>query len=278
MIPVCCVVTDKTLAEFELLKFSLEQYHDVEWYISCDAVVESYYRDTAEVNQIKLVESDDCDHNIQSQEKNNNFMKVVMTKFKICREALKKHDHCLLLDSDMVFVNPIEDRVLELMRDRSVDAIISPHMTNSVSIESKHGYYNCGMVAIMDEDFLNSWEELSSNYKKFNMYYEQQPLEFIHRSFLTSNFPIHYNLGWWRFNLPHTQDRIKMFNEKDSKLYFANNEAVNFHFHALRELETENYGKFMVNFVFDYLSHSNNKKYSDLYKKYEELRLEKNID
>lgn len=278
MIPVCSVVTGKTLAEFKLLKFSLEQYHDVEWFISCDEEVEKYYKDAYKVNPLKVIDTDDCDHNVQSEEKNDNWMKVMMSKFTICRKALEKREYCLFLDSDMVFVNPIEDKVLRLLETKSVDAIIAPHMTNNVAIEAKHGYYNAGMFAATSVEFLDAWENLSKDYKKYNMYFEQQPLEFIHRHFLTANFPMHYNLGWWRFNLPQTQDRIRMFNDRDGELYLANDKAVNFHFHALRELETDNFGKFMVDFVFDYLSKSENEKYKKINKKYEELKNENNSD
>ncbi len=271
MIPICSVVTSKTLTEFELLKYSLEQYHAVEWYISCDEQVSEHFKETKEVNLLKVIETDDCDHNIQSEEKNNNWMKVMMSKFTVCRKALEENDYCIFLDSDMVFVNPVGNKILSLLKTKSVDAIISPHMTNNVSIEAKHGYYNAGMFAVTNNAFLDAWENLSKDYKKYNMYFEQQPLEFIHRHFLTANFPINYNLGWWRFNLPQTQDRIRMFNDRVGKLYFADDPAVNFHFHALRKLETDNFGKFMVDFVFDYLSKSENENYKNLYKKYKEL-------
>ena len=62
-----------------------------------------------------------------------------------------------------------------------------------------------------------------------------------------------------------------MFNDRDGTLYFGDSEAVNFHFHALRELETDNYGQFMVDFVFNYLSTSKSEKYTSLYNKYKEL-------
>ena len=98
-------------------------------------------------------------------------------------------------------------------------------MTNNVAIEAKHGYYNAGMFAATSVEFLDAWENLSKDYKKYNMYFEQQPLEFIHRHFLTANFPMHYNLGWWRFNLPQTQDRVRMFNDRDGELYLANDKV-----------------------------------------------------
>ena len=69
-----------------------------------------------------------------------------------------------------------------------------------------------------------------------------------------------------------------MFNDRDGELYLAEDRAVNFHFHALRELETDNFGKFMVDFIFDYLGKSKNEKYIDLHKKYEELKNENSSD
>jgi len=274
MISVCSVVTKKTLTEFKLLKFSLEQFHDVHWFISCDDVVEKYYKDAFKVETLRVIDTDDCDHNVQSEEKNSNWMKVMMSKFTVCRAALDKYDFCFFLDSDMVFLSPIEDRVLQLLKNKSIDALISPHMTNNVQIEANHGYYNAGMFAVTNNRFLDVWENLSKDYKKYNMYFEQQPLEFIHRTFLTANLPIHYNLGWWRFNLPQTQDRIKMFNDRDGELYFGDDKAVNFHFHALRELETDNFGKFLVDIVFNYLSNSKNEKHVEIYNRYEELKNE----
>ena len=278
MIPICSVVTKKTLTEFKLLKFSIEQFHDVHWFLSCDAEVGGYYEDMLKVTPLKIIETDDCDHNIQSEEKNDNWMKVMMSKFAVCREAMSEYSYCLFLDSDMVFTNPIEDKILRLLKSKSVDAIISPHMTNNVSIEAKHGYYNAGMFAVTNPEFLDSWENLSKDYKKYDMYFEQQPLEFIHRTFLTANFPIHYNLGWWRFNLPQTQDRMRMFSDRNDQLWFGDAAAVNFHFHALRKLETDNFGKFLVDTVFSYLSNSKNDKYKEIYKKYEELKNENNND
>jgi len=274
MIPVCSVVTKKTLTEFKLLKFSIEQYHDVKWYLSCDTVVEEYYKETDNITLLSLIETDDCDHNVQSQEKLANWMKVMMTKFDVCNRALQENTYCLFLDSDMVFVNPIEEEVLNLISSKKVQAAICPHMTNNAHIEAKHGYYNAGMFFVNSLDFIKSWENLSKDYKKYNLYFEQQPLEFIHRDFLTANLPINYNLGWWRFNLPQTQGRISMFNERDDILYFGNRPAINFHFHCLRELETDNYGQFLVDFVFKYLKESKNIKYKDLYDTYHALKME----
>ena len=36
ILPVASVVTEKTICEFDLLKLTLEQYHNCEWAISCD--------------------------------------------------------------------------------------------------------------------------------------------------------------------------------------------------------------------------------------------------
>ena len=45
ILPVSSVVTEKTTCEFDLLKFSLEQYHDCAWVLSCDSIAYEKYKD-----------------------------------------------------------------------------------------------------------------------------------------------------------------------------------------------------------------------------------------
>ena len=110
------------------------------------------------------------------------------------------------------------------------------------------------------------------HYKKYNFYFEQQPLEFVQRNFVSVNFPINYNIGWWRFNTPQTQSRLNSLRLKDDKIYFGNRPAVNFHVHTVRELEYENFGQFLVDKVMDMFKSSQNKEYKLINKKYEELK------
>jgi len=275
-IPVCTVATQRTYGEFLLLRYSLEKYHDCVWYIACDTFVSQKLKDTPHTNLLPLIDTDDCDHNVASVAKRKNFLNVVLTKFDACKKSIEDNGWALFLDADMVFVNPIEERVLDMMRHPGLDAIISPHMTNSPQIESQHGYYNVGMFVLRSVEMLEKWRTLSTNHQQYGLYYEQQPLEYIHRNFLTANFPINYNLGWWRFNLPQTQKRLTLLKSSGGRLCFGDLPAVNFHFHTLKDLDTENYGKFLVDIVLNRLKTSKNETYQQIYHKYKELASENN--
>lgn len=272
ILPVASVVTEKTLKEFELLKYSIELFHECDWSISCDKHVYDRLDKVANVTCLQLIETDDCDHNIQDAIKQQNWMKVMMTKFDAVELHLNKHKHCLFLDSDMLFVGPIQEEFLELFLNSNVDATISQHMTNNWPVEAKHGLFNAGMFHIRSKDFLNSWKALSKDYKKYNFYFEQQPLEFVQRNFVSVNFPINYNIGWWRFNTSQTRSRLNSLHLKDDKVYFGNRPAVNFHVHTVRELEYENFGQFLVDKVMEMFKNSQNKDYKLISKKYQELK------
>jgi hypothetical protein len=264
MIPVASVVTQKTISEFELLKLSLEQYHDCSWFLSCDQTAYDKFKDLENVECLNLIETDDCDHNIDDEEKKDNWMKVMMTKFDACATAIKKHGHVLFLDSDMLFVNPLEDEILELFDNKNIDAAVCQHMTNNWEVEAKHGLYNGGMFHIKSMDFLSAWVSLSKDYKKYGFYFEQQPLEFVQRNFVSLNLPINYNIGWWRFNSPSTQNRIHNLQIKDDSIWFGNRPAINFHVHTSRDLEYQNFGQFLVDKICDLMKKTNNSNYKIL--------------
>ena len=266
ILPVASVVTNKTTSEFDLLKHSLEQYHDCTWVLSCDEIAYNKYQDVENIKCLNLIASDDCDHNTNDEQKKDSWMKVMMTKFDAVEDLMNTHGHALFLDSDMVFVNPIEDVVLNLFQDPQVDAAICQHMTNNWPVEAQHGLYNGGMFHMHSHDFLNAWRSLSNDYKKHGLYFEQQPLEFIQRNFLSLNLPINYNIGWWRFNNPQTRDRLHQLRLKDDKIYFGNRPAVNFHVHTSRDLEYENFGQFLVDKVVGLLEQSSNASYKSLLK------------
>jgi hypothetical protein len=274
ILPVATVVTEKTLTEYELLKFSIELFHECDWVISCDEYAYNKLKDIENIECLKLIKTDDCDHNIQDEIKQQNWMNVMMTKFDAVNAHLNKYEHCLFLDSDMLFVGPFQDEILELFLNKNIDAVISQHMTNNWSVEAKHGLYNAGMFHIRSKEFLNNWKELSKNYKKYNFYFEQQPLEFVQRNFISLNFPINYNIGWWRFNTPQTQSRLDSLYLKKDKVYFGNRPAVNFHVHTVRELEYKNFGQFLVDKVIGILNESENENYKLISKKYEDLKNE----
>jgi hypothetical protein len=271
-IPVGAVVTQKSLKEFLLLKYSLEQYHSCRWYISCDDFIYERFKDM-DITCLPIIKTDDCDHNVLSQEKRDNWMSVMMTKFDVCKRALEENEYILFLDSDMIFVNPIEDNILNMLTNENLDAMVCQHMTNNWANEAKHGYFNAGMFVVRSMEFINAWQSLSKRYKELNMYFEQQPLEFIQRNFITLNMPINYDIGWWRFNEPSTKSRLQQINLLNDKyIMFGAKKAVNFHMHTLRPLDYQNFGQFLVDHVFHLMSRSENENYKNFLEYYEQNR------
>jgi len=266
MLPVASVVTDKTICEFDLLKLSLEHYHECQWTISCDAKAYEKYKNNENVHCLPLIETDDCDHNMASPEQKDNWMKVMMTKFDAVEHLINEYGHALFLDSDMIFVGPFENEIVELFQDKNIDVAICQHMTNNWQVEAQHGLYNGGMFHIKSLEFLNTWRNLSKDYKKHNFYFEQQPLEFVQRNFISLNLPINYNIGWWRFNTASTQGRLNLLHLKDDQIYFGTRPAVNFHVHTLREIGYQNFGQFLVDKICQLLRQSESPQYKQLLK------------
>jgi len=266
MIPVASVVTQKTLSEFLLLKMSLEQYHDVQWYLSTDKHAANELKDFSNVKCQVLVKTDDCSHGTNDPVKNRLFLELVMTKFDAMKAGISAHGRCLFIDADIFFTNPIEDRVLSLLNDERVDAVLSPHMTNNLGLETQVGHFNVGFFGMRNAEYLKLHETMSWRHKELGMYYEQQPLQFSSYNFLTVNLPINYNIGWWRFNEPQTRRRLDFLDVKDDKIYFNGLPAVCFHVHALKKLDYDNYGKFLMDKVLYLIKQCNNKKYDELVK------------
>lgn len=265
-LPVASVVTDKTICEFDLLKLSLEQYHQCTWVISCDDAAYKKYKNTKNIKCLKLIETDDCDHNAGTEAQKDNWMKVMMTKFDAVEYLISKFGHALFLDSDMIFVNPIQEKILEVFDNKNIDVCICQHMTNDWQNEAQHGLYNGGMFHTKSKNFISKWKSLSSEYKKYGFYYEQQPLEFVQRNFISLNLPINYNIGWWRFNRPSTKNRLGLLNVVDDKIFFGEQPAINFHVHTLREIGYQNFGQFLVDKLCNLLDSSSNEKYKIILK------------
>ena len=84
ILPVCTVVTENCYKEFLLFKHSIELFHDCEWYISCDEFVKNSIEESEKVHAHLLIENDDCDHVVNDEKQNENFTKLILTKFSIC--------------------------------------------------------------------------------------------------------------------------------------------------------------------------------------------------
>lgn len=266
ILSVASVVTQKSLSEFLLLKKSIEQYHEVDWHISVDEHAGTALSHLSNVKTLRLVKTDDCSHGTNDPVKNRLFLELVMTKFDALKSAIDKNGYGLFIDADIFFTSPIEDRVLSLIANPEVDAVLSPHMTNNLGLESQVGHFNVGFFSVRNKKYLELHEAMSWKHKELGMYYEQQPLQFSSYPFLTVNLPIYYNIGWWRFNENHTKRRLDFLSTDGENLLFDGNRAVCFHVHALKKLDYTNYGKFLMDKVLHLMKQSSNQKYNELVK------------
>jgi len=266
MIPVASVVTKKTLNEFLLLKLSLEQYHQVDWFLSVDNDANEHFKKFSNVKTLNLIKTDECSHGTDDPIKNRLFLELVMTKFDAMREGISKHGYCLFVDSDIFFTGPIENRVLEMMKNPGVDAVLSPHMTNNLGLEAQVGHFNVGFFAVRNLSYLEQHAQMSWRHKELGMYYEQQPLQFCSYPFLTVNLPINYNIGWWRFNEQHTKYRLDLLRLENDRITFGGLPAICFHVHTLKQLDYTNYGEFLVEKLESLMRQSENQNYLNLLK------------
>lgn len=273
MIPVASVVTRKTLGEFLLLKLSFEQYHKATWYISTDAYAYRALQVFDNVTAIANIETDEGTHNSNDPVQNQIFLKIILTKFDAIRAAMQQHDYVLFMDCDIFFTGPIEERVLGLMQDSRLDAVLSLHMTNDPVVEGQYGYYNVGFFSVRNSKFVEQHWALTVNHRELGLFYEQQPLQFVSYSYVTASLPINYNIGWWRFNNAGTRERLQLLRSDGQQLWFGDSPAICFHAHIFKERDSANYGKFLVDRVLLLMKEClGNPKYAELLKFIENYR------
>jgi len=254
-----------------LLKFSFEQYHDAEWFVATDDYAAKYLEKFVNVNVINKIKTDDCSHGVNDPVKNRLFLELIMTKFDALEAAIDKNGYGLFLDSDIFFTSSLENRFIKLLVDEDIDAILSPHMTNNLGLETQVGHFNVGFFAVRNKKYLEQHREMSWNSKELGMYYEQQPLQFTSYEYMTVNSPIYYNIGWWRFNEKHNVQRLQHLGVQNNEVCFMGRPAVCFHVHTMKSLDYNNQGKFLVDRVFNLMSKTTNEKYAKLFEFVSEL-------
>lgn len=280
LVPIATVATERTYKEFLLLKKSAEQYHDIFWYVSADKYVYNKLKDQKNLKVWQLIETDDCNHNSTDLVQRKNFLNLVLTKFDVCEFAITNqrlegsaYDGVLFLDSDVFFVNPLEEASLDLMKNRTLDMILSLHMTNNFQNEAFHGLYNVGMFYVRNQDALKVWKHMSANHEQLGMYYEQGPLTYLSRMYWCGQFPINYNISWWRMNEPSTKSRLDALKiGNNGEILFGEKPAVNIHVHTLKTQGVVQHGQFLLDKILSLMENSGNDKYQDFLKYYEEIK------
>jgi hypothetical protein len=276
MIPVSTVVTKNCIKEYLICKYSFEQFHDsCVWYVSCDEYTSDFLKNL-NFNNVKIlqfnIDDKNSNHNSENKNSKQTFFNIILNKFVSIERCIEENGYTLFLDCDMLFVNKIETNIIQMLKNKNVDFITTPHYTNNISlIEDKYGFYNVGMFGLNDLNNLKNWKSLTLQHEELNLYYEQKPFELIMKNYLSLNLPINYNIGWWRFNQPNTVKRMNQLTVENNELYFGTLKAINFHFHLVKQPDGYNPGKNLIDKVLYLLNVSENEKYIKILEYYESI-------
>lgn len=182
---------------FELvgLLLSLSLYHPNETvYIMCDTKTKEYISNITPQPKLKIhwhVELDEYyGLDRKTMENKKCFGKFLSYKMKIMRQALLRHSDTLLLDSDIIITNIINDI------DNSKKIGLSKQYIKQEYI-IKTGLYNAGLLWTNSVDVINTWETLIDNHHHCP---EQINMEKL-KKYDCFEFGENYNLQCWRYLL-----------------------------------------------------------------------------
>ena len=167
----CTTVTKSYYKEFLLLKYSAEQYHRCRWVVSCDKDIYDKMRYDANVDALLNIHVErEGDHVTGTDEEAKSFNDTTFTKFESCRFSIEKYGYALFLDSDTLFVNPLEERFFGTVENDDIQLMASPHYSDNAVSTTDTGFYNSGMFVIKCEEILDRWQVLSFFQKDKKIY------------------------------------------------------------------------------------------------------------
>lgn len=217
---------------FELigLLLSLSIYHTNEnIYILCDSKTRDIINNMTPQPRMKInwyIELDKYSGlDRQSMENKKCFGTFLSYKMKIMREALTNHSDTLLLDSDIIITNTIDNI------DRSKKIGLSKQYIKQEYI-IKTGLYNAGLLWTNSIDAVNTWETLIDNN---NHCPEQINMEQL-RKYHYFEFGENYNLQCWRYllsNEPKETIASYITSKPRDKLYYKSEPLKFIHTHFL---------------------------------------------
>jgi len=117
------------------------------------------------------------------------FKRFTIVKADVIQKALELFEDTLFLDSDIVVCAPIDGI------DRNKQLGLSPHYIRK-SDTDKYGVYNAGVIWTNQKTLPNVWRTLVPG----SRFFEQACLEELPKSFTTFEFPIQFNMSWWRIH------------------------------------------------------------------------------
>ena len=180
------------------LLLSLSIFHsNAKVYVICDTKTKKIIDAMTPKPRLNLIfhlELDKYDGmNRQQMERAGLWSEFQMAKARIIELALSAEPDTLLLDSDIIITDVIDDV------DNTKDLGVSPHFMKD-DIHQKYGYYNGGMLWTKNKGVPVDWIE----YTKSSRYFDQASIENLVNKYSHFEFGENYNVQAWRFYLSPT--------------------------------------------------------------------------
>lgn len=228
------ICTSKCANELVGLLLSLSIFHrGASVYVICDTKTKQILADITPPPRLKLtcyMELDKYDGmNRQEMEKAGLFGEFLSYKMKAMDYALSENADTLLLDSDIIITDVIDDI------DSSREVGLSPQFIKREYVD-KTGFYNAGMLWTNTKSVTKSWLE-SINHS--HSCPEQINMTQLTEKYNWFEFGDNYNLQCWRMYLSSTDITPLITSKANDKLYYkgAPLKFIHTHFHDMRFAE-----------------------------------------
>jgi hypothetical protein len=140
---------------------------------------------------------------------------IISKKFDIMALAIRDSGSTLLIDSDVILVQPIDQAIWS-----GADAMLSPHYY-AMSRESnsrKYGVYNAGYTYANTPEVPTTWKKL---FFEDSFFYEQECMNRLPNYFDCFNFSRAHNIGFWRFEYKNAYAKKPAHLYRESKYLIA---------------------------------------------------------
>ena len=161
----------------------------------------------------------------QIMEKKGIWADFQMSKANIIKYALNHSKDTLLLDSDIIITDEINDI------NTSKDIGVSPHYMLK-HITDTYGYYNGGMLWTNNKNVPDKWIEFT----KTSRYFDQASIEDLVKHFSYFEFDENYNVQGWRMQLAYDGElnfSSSLSYKPNDKVYYKNKPLKFIHTHFL---------------------------------------------
>lgn len=257
----CTIATGQCWAELQLMVKSFRLYHpETPIYIVGDKDI--WYNALYTLEGTNLGENIIWFDGIESKNwkqvggSKADWLELMLKKTEAMDEALFEQKSTLFVDSDMIFVAPVE------IAWDGPDVYLSPHLIKH-SQEEAYGTYNGGFVATNNKHFPIWWKEYTLAHP--DLFYEQQTLDYTSEAFDIDLLPKAHNFAWYRFSKEHNpqagEERYVSWYDGHNFKYM-NQTISSFHTHLNNKEE-----RFSVlnQFILYNLKHTDNPKHKEIY-------------